>query len=888
MADVVTGKSTVNPQTSKQQTLSIWSASLLTGLVGVVNLVSAVAPGLPERIVWLRQIFPFAARASGHLFAAMTGFFLLTLAANLLRRKRLAWLMVIILLVVSIISNLVKGFDYEEGLLSAVLLAQLLFTRSFYTAQSDRPSTIQGLRVLAGALLFTLAYGTMGFFWFDKHDGQTFTLAGAIVQTLAIFFTDNNAGFVPTHRFGRFFVDSIYVVGITTTLYALWMLLRPVIFRNAAPDEDRRRAQQIVEQSGHSSLARFTLLDDKSYYFSPSGKTAIAYVSKGRGAIALGDPIGPKEDLAEAILGFQQFCDRNDWQPAFYQTLPENLETYQSLGFQTLKIGEEAVVDLKTFTLEGKAGKNLRTAMNKMGKLGYSTVFYPPPIADALLLELRAISNQWLAHVEGAEKKFSLGWFDDDYLRDCEIAVVQNKAGQPIAFANIVPEYQTQEATIDLMRHQAEIERGTMDFLFVSMFQHFKELGYEGFNLGLAALSGVGETGESTRMEKGMHYLYEHLNQFYNFQGLRAYKDKFHPHWESRYIVFPRLAALPNVAVALVRADSGDRLGDYFGTQFLSTALANNIKKLSKFVPVAVSLLLFGLSIWAIAQQLQKYKLQDIITSLQNISGAGAVRALGLTLLNYVFLTGYDVLATRYVRQPLSYSKTALVSASSYAISNSVGFALLSGSAIRYRFYRQWGFSAGKIAQIITFCNISFWIGLFAVGGIIFVVEPLTVPRQLRLPFTSIHPVGYAFLGAIAAYLIWSAMSKRSLRIKSWVLPHLPIQLSLAQVVIASCDWLLAAAILYILLPPTASLSFFGFFGICLLAQLAGIISNVPGGLGVFETVLVLTLSPPIASDQLLGALLAYRAIYYFVPLLVGLVAFVGYELKQKIGNCQM
>ena len=872
----------MNRRISRQQAFSVWSASLLTGLVGIVNLVSAVAPGLPSRIDWLRQIFPFAARASGHLFTAITGFFLLTLAANLLRRKRLAWLMVVILLVVSIISNLVKGFDYEEGLLSAVLLAQLLLTRNFYTAQSDRPSTIQGLRVLVGALLFTLAYGTMGFFWFDKHGNQTFTLAGAMVQTLAIFFTADNAGLVPTQRFGKFFVDSIYIVGITTTLYALWMLLRPVIFRTAAPDEERRRAQQIVEQYGHSSLARFTLLEDKSYYFSPSGRSVIAYVPKGRGAIALGDPIGPKEDLAEAILGFQQFCDRNDWQPGFYQTLPESLKTYQSLGFQTLKIGEEAVVDLQAFTLEGKAGKNLRTSMNKFGKLGYSVQFYTPPISADLLQELRAISDQWLAHMEGAEKKFSLGWFDDDYLRECEIAVVQNKAGQPVAFANIVPEYQTKEATIDLMRHQAEIERGTMDYLFVSMFQHFKALNYEGFNLGLAALSGVGETGESTRMEKGMHYLYEHLNQFYNFQGLRAYKDKFHPHWESRYIVYPRLAALPNVAVALVRADSDDRLGDYFGTQFLSTAVANNAKKLSKFIPIIVSLLLFGLSIWAIAQQLQKYKLQDIITSLQGISSMGILLALGLTLLNYAFLTGYDVLATRYVRQPLSYPKTALVSAMSYAISNSIGFALLSGSAIRYRFYSRWGFSAGKIAQIIAFCNLSFWIGLFAVGGITFVVEPLTVPKQLRLPFTSIHPVGYGFLSLIAAYLIWSAIAQKPLRIRQWVLPHLPLSLSLAQVAITACDWLLAAAVLYVLLPPTTSLSFFGFFGIYLLAQLTGIISNVPGGLGIFETVLVLLLSPPIAADKLLGALLAYRAIYYFMPLLAGIVLFIGHELRSK------
>jgi phosphatidylglycerol lysyltransferase len=462
------------------------------------------------------------------------------------------------------VGHLIKGWDIEEAMLSGLLLGQLLFMRKVFTAQSDRPSVVQGVRVLIGSLLFTLAYGTAGFFVLDRHYSQVFTFGGAIRQTLALFFTANNAGIQPTNELGKFFINSVYIIGIFTVLYALWLLFRPVLFRGAASAAERAKAQKIVAQYGQSSLAHFTLLPDKSYYFSPSGQTMIAYVPKGRGAIALGDPIGPDDDRAEAIRGFQQFCERNDWLPAFYQTLGDRLDIYQDLGFQTVKIGEEGVVDLTKFTLQGKAGKNLRTAMNKLTKLGYRVQYYAPPIADALLVELREISDQWLQNMDGAEKKFSLGWFDDDYLRGCEIAVVENKAGEPVAFANIIPEYQIPEATIDLMRHRADVERGAMDFLFVSMFQHFKEQNYQGFNLGLAALSGVGEADDANRMEKGMRYLYEHLNQFYNFQGLRSYKDKFHPHWESRYLVYPRLVALPTVVTALIRADSGDRLLDYF------------------------------------------------------------------------------------------------------------------------------------------------------------------------------------------------------------------------------------------------------------------------------------------------------------------------------------
>lgn len=865
--------------------IGLWTAALLTGAVGVANLLSAVTPSLPERIDWLEQIFPFEVRAGAHLFAVISGFFLLTLAANLLRRKRLAWLLTIGLLIVSILSNLLKGWDYEESLLSALLLGQLIMMGGMFTARSDRPSVIQGLRVSAIALLFTLAYGTLGFFWLDRHYGTSFNLTGALRQTVAIFLTADNLGLQANSRFGRFFIDSIYIIGAVTLLYALWMLLRPVLLHNEATPEERQRAKEIVERYGCSSLARFALLNDKSYYFSPSGQTVIAYVPKGRSAIALGDPIGAKEDRSEAIVGFKQFCALNDWIPAFYQTLPDALELYRSLNFKTIKIGEEAVVELKNFTLKGKAGKNLRPVVNKFNKLGYAVRFYSPPITDELLQELRAISNEWLEHMAGAEKNFSLGWFDDDYLRDCEIAVVYNERGNAIAFANIIPEYQRNEITIDLMRHVAEAEHGTMDFLFISLFERLQQQGYAAFNLGLAALSGIGEGVESSRIEKGMHYLYEHLNQFYNFQGLRAYKDKFHPHWESRYLVYPQLAALPDVVVGLVRADSGDRIIDYLGTQFLSTAVTNFAKRLSRIAPIFFSILLFALSIWAIASELRKYNLQDVINSLNAIPNQYILLAIAITGLNYLLLTGYDTLAVRYLGQTLSYRRTALVSLISYAISNSVGFALLSGSAIRYKFYSAWGLSAAKIAQIITFCNLSFWLGLFAIGGTVFALIPITIPPQLHSLFATVRPIGFIFLVIIIVYLLWSKLDRQPLKIRNWIFPHLPFNGAIAQIVLTSCDWMLAAGVLYVLLPIPKHFSFFGFFGIYLLGQIAGIISNVPGGLGIFETVIILLLSPAIPSNQLLGALLAYRGIYYFLPLGISILILSWYEFKQRRMN---
>jgi phosphatidylglycerol lysyltransferase len=377
-----------------------------------------------------------------------------------------------------------------------------------------------------------------------------------------MFFTADNAGLVPQTRFANFFADSIYAVGTVTLGYALLMLLRPVLLRNSASISERNKAQEVVAKYGRTTLARLALLPDKSYYFSVSGKSTIAYVPKGRGAIALGDPIGPAEDRKEAILGFQEFCDRNDWYPAFYQTLPQDLEMYSTLGFRVVQIGEEAIVNLKTFTLKGKSNQNLRTAINRLTKAGHQIEFYEPPLSSELMRQMKLVSDEWLQMVQGAEKKFSVGWFDEVYLRETRAAAIHTPDGRISAFANMISAGDG-VVGVDLMRRRTEVENGTMECLFASMLQHCQELGYQEFDLGLSALAGVGEAEKSGRLEKVLIYLSDHLSKFYNFKGLHSFKDKFGPRWEPRYFVYPSLGSLPDVVVALIRADSGDRLLDY-------------------------------------------------------------------------------------------------------------------------------------------------------------------------------------------------------------------------------------------------------------------------------------------------------------------------------------
>ncbi len=539
------------------------TVALLTGAMGIINVLSAVTPSLLPRLQVLEAAMPFAVRHGGRLAASLAGFALILLARGLWRRKHVAWLVTLFVLAISATSHLIKGLDVEEAILALALLAVLWMLRREFHARSDPPSLWQGARAVALAIVFTLAYGVAGFYLLDRHFSVHFGLWDAVKQTVVMFTQFYDPGLEPITGMGRYFAGSIYVVGAVTGGYGLLMLLRPVLQRSPATRGEREWAAGIVAAHGRTAIARFTLFEDKSYFFSEGG-SVIAYVVKGRVALTLGDPIGPRDDAAAAITAFQDLCSRNDWLPAFYQTLPDYLPAYRAAGFDALTIGEEGIVDLQEFNLAGGANKKLRLAYNRFTKGGYRAEMHEAPLPESLVRELREVSEEWLGVMHGTEKGFSLGWFDEAYIREAPVMALRRPEGEILAFANIQPEYQANEATIDLMRHRRVTEAFTMEFLFLSLFEWARGQGYASFNLGLSSLAGVGEESDDPAVERALHYIYEHMNQFYNFEGLHAFKEKFHPRWEPRYLVYHGAGSLPAVAMAMIRADSGDDFaGEY-------------------------------------------------------------------------------------------------------------------------------------------------------------------------------------------------------------------------------------------------------------------------------------------------------------------------------------
>ncbi len=530
---------------------------------GLFNILYSWLSHHPGRYLVVQEYLPLGVIRSTWLLSIFTGLTLLFLGWGLAKRKRRAWFFALVALALAAGAHLTRGLDYDAAFVNLALLVVLLLLRHSYTVASD-PASLGRSLLVSGTLFLTLyVYGLFGFYLLDRHFGARFDLTASAREAGRVLFTGSYPSRFPrTHR-GRWFLDSLWFGEILALGYGTGLVFQPVLYRRRVRPEEVRRAREILNRWGCSTLAFLLLLPDKSYFFSSSGHSVIGYTVVGNIAVALGDPVGPPAEAQEVIEEFRDFCHRHDWYPVFFQVTEEFLPYYAQAGLEKLKIGEEAIIDLATFSLEGGAMKAVRQAVRRAERQGCRVEFHQPPLDEALLKRLKVISDAWLKSQHGTEKRFALGWFDYHYLRNCPVATVVGAAGKEIAFANIVPVYQGRVGTIDLMRRLPEAPNGTMELLFVALAEYFREQGMQGFSLGLAPLAGLGGPG-APLSEKTAHLLYEHFNVFYSFKGLRQFKEKFHPYWEPRYLIYPAPWLLPKAALAVVRANSGGSLRGYW------------------------------------------------------------------------------------------------------------------------------------------------------------------------------------------------------------------------------------------------------------------------------------------------------------------------------------
>ena len=504
--------------------LGVVAPRIITGgvfVAGLILLISGSLPAVDGRMRMLQSTFWLFVVESSHFFGSIIGALLLVVARGLQRRIDVAWSLTVFLLGAGTVASLMKGFDYEETIILMVILTAMIPCRGCFYRRGNvlalgiswswMGAVLLSIMLMVWLVLF--AYRNVGYshdlWWQFAYKGDASRSMRALVGASVV----------------------LLVIAVARLMSA-----RPTL--PDLPDESEfAKATELVRDS-ESTNANLALLGDKRFIFSEDNKAFIMFGCQGRSWISMGDPVGEGEPADDAAWTFREACDAAGVYPVFYQVDERHLGRYIEMGLTLLKLGEEARVPLTNFSLEGSSRKDLRRTKKKAEEAGLVFKIIPRADVPAMMPKLKAISDAWLGDKSAGEKGFSLGFFNESYLARYDIAVIiQND--EPIAFANIWRGGHRKELSIDLMRYVPDAPHGVMEYLFVELMLYGHAEGYEYFSLGMAPLSGVDSHRLGPLWNRVSNLMFRHGEHFYNFQGLRAYKNKFDPEWTPKYLASP-------------------------------------------------------------------------------------------------------------------------------------------------------------------------------------------------------------------------------------------------------------------------------------------------------------------------------------------------------------
>jgi len=521
-------------QITVDRTTQAWSAiaprlagmSALAG--GFVLMLSANTPMDTARREILENLVPLPFVEASHFLSSIVGAMMIVVANGLLRRVHAAWWIAVIMAGGGVIFSLLKGFDWEEALVLCVFLGALLpFRAKFYRHARiwTRRFTPQWWALILSIVGLTIWFG----FYTSRHVGYESDLWWQ-------YSFENDAA-----RLLRGMLGSAFIL----IFVALTQWLRPAPPRAAAPQPDFEKITAMVASTSRCSSA-LALVGDKRFMFNYDQSAFLMYGDQGRTRVALADAVGDEEKFEGLYWRFAEQAQDEGMRVALYQVSAAMVPTCVEMGLRVFKLGEEAMIPLASFDLASPGLKKFRKVTNRMEREGWLFQIWQPAQVAARLGELRAISDAWLAHHNATEKGFSLGRFDEGYLCRLPVAVLVID-GKVVAFGNVWPGNGKDELSTDLMRHLPDAPNGVMDCLFVQLMLWGKQQGYEWFDLGMAPLSGLEARQFSPLWNRIGGLIYERGEAFYNFNGLRAWKQKFQPLWQPRYLALSRAWDLPAV-----------------------------------------------------------------------------------------------------------------------------------------------------------------------------------------------------------------------------------------------------------------------------------------------------------------------------------------------------
>lgn len=478
------------------------------------------------------------------------------LAIQLLQRKLVAWWLAVGATISLIILHSISYHSPISLIYYATALLLLLLNRDCFRARSEIIKIKQGVMIFVASIILALSYGTFGFWLTDKRDfGVGFNLSQSLTRSLREYSLVGNADLHPRNRHADWFLDSLGTLGAGSILFGFYSLFRPLAYEYSGLPAERRKMTALLEDYSTNTEDFFKLWPhDKSYFISSDGQGAIAYGVAGGVALSVGDPAGETAAAARTIAEFHDLCLTHGWQDCYLAYVGENRRRiYENAGYELLKIGEDAVIPLDHFASATAHNKHFRNIRNRFEKAGYTVEASLPPHSPAILREVSLVSSDWLKQPGRKEWRFLTGSFSLGYMAITQLFVVRDETGSVRAFANRIPTYLPGWTTIDLMRYYTKAPNNIMDYLLMEMMLQLRGQGYSWFNLGLAPLAGLA-SGGSAPQEKLLNLLYQSNQKIISFQGLRRFKNKFEPTWQSRYIAYQGGPGnLPKIAYAVGR-----------------------------------------------------------------------------------------------------------------------------------------------------------------------------------------------------------------------------------------------------------------------------------------------------------------------------------------------
>jgi phosphatidylglycerol lysyltransferase len=530
--------------------------AVLIFVLGIVNIISVLTPAMPERLRLLKDYLFIDFVSFSNSFVFITGLFLLVTAAFMLRGLRTAWWFAVGLSIISVFGHITKGIDYEEATIALLIIGSLIGTRKqYYVKTNPRLGTV-GLQTAMLSMAAVMLYGVVGFYFLDKrHFHIDFNIYQSFWYTLQNFFLIGNSELIPRDAFARDFIYLIKISGFASISFLVYSLVRPYVFKITPTDEERSRAKSLTQQFGNSALDFFKTYSDKFIYAPPDINAYISYRVSRNFAVVLENPVSEnREEMKKCVSSFGNYCYENGLKEIYYRVPKEDLSVYYELSKKSLFLGQEGVVDLNSFSLEGGEKKSIRNALNKIKEQGYTTHINTPPLRDGLIQKLKAVSDEWLRLAGRDEIIFSQGMFVESEIKEQTVISIENHEEKIIAFLNIIPDYVKNEGTYDLLRKTADAPNGIMDHILIELFKYFKANGIRYVNLGFAPMSGLNDPHNFT--EKSMKFAYEKIRSFSHYKGQRDYKEKFNPQWNDKFLIYSNdydLLQVPGVLTRVIK-----------------------------------------------------------------------------------------------------------------------------------------------------------------------------------------------------------------------------------------------------------------------------------------------------------------------------------------------